>query len=331
MEGAVGVALVGAGYWGSRLARNLDAAPAIELLHVCDVDAPRAHKIAAGTGAGARATTSLAAVLDDPAVTAVVLATPATTHAALLATVLGAGRHALVEKPLAMTAAAASELAARAAAADLIVMCDHTYRFAPVVDVLRARFARDATTSPVLAIESLRANHDHGQPDVDVFWDLAHHDLAILDAVLPGGLAVETVRAEAADRQGIGRAHRGDLWLDLVEGPSVHVRVDWCAPEKARTMTFTTTDGETRWDDLDPTGVLQHSGRQVPVPDAREPLARVVDELATAITEGRGASCGPVEELTVLTVLEAASASVAEGGIRVAVDRATTGGLPALP
>ena len=197
----------------------------------------------------------------------------------------------------------------------------------------------------MLAVESVRANHDHGQPDVDVFWDLAHHDLAILDAVLPGGLRrgglrrggsdVVTVRAESADPRGIGRAHQGDLWLELADGPSVHVRVDWCAPEKVRTMTFTTSAGDTRWDDLDPTGGLRQAGRRIRVPDGREALAGVVDEFAAAVTEGRAASCGPVEELTVLTVLEAASASAAQGGVAITLDRAVDGitpdVLPVLP
>jgi predicted dehydrogenase len=329
MTGAVGVALVGAGYWGSRLARNLAASPALDLVHVCDIDQSRAQALAHPPRV--RATGLLAEVLADPGVSAIAVATPASTHGEIVAAALDAGRHVLVEKPLAMTTREARLLATRAARDELVVMCDQTYRFAPVVDVLEAQLGRATSASPWVAVESVRTNRHHGQPDVDVFWDLAYHDVAILAAVLPGGLRPLEVKATSSDVLGIGRAHRGDLWLELEEGPSVHVRVDWCAPEKVRTMTFASGAGEIRWDDLDPDGPLRVAGRRMAVLDDREPLARAVAEFAAAVRERRRASCGPAEELAVLTVLEAATCSAAQDGAPVPVGPMPLDALPMLP
>src|SRR5690349_21582320 len=126
MAGGIGMALIGAGYWGNRLARNLARRDGCELRHVCDVDPRRAQRTAETYGTSA--TTSLSTVLDDASVDAVLLATPASTHERLAAQAIATGRHVLVEKPLATSSAGARELGARAAARDLVVMCDQTYR-----------------------------------------------------------------------------------------------------------------------------------------------------------------------------------------------------------
>jgi predicted dehydrogenase len=329
----IGVALIGAGYWGSRLARNLAASPAGSLRWVCDVRPSRAGAVA--TPFGARATTSLDEVLADPAVDAVVVATPAQTHAGIAAACLEADRHLLVEKPFAGSAAAARVLADLAEARGLVVMCDHTYRFVPAVGVVRELLAADPLGA-LGSVESVRTNQDHGQPDVDVFWDLAHHDLSILRFALPEPSDLVVVSARSSDLLGVGRPHIGDLTVRFGEDVVARVHVDWCAEQKVRTMTFRGDKSRLTWDDLAPGGACldlhtSAGDRRVPVADDREPLGLVVHEFITAMAEGRPASCGPADEIAVLSLLEAATRSAAADGAVVPVDLAAADPLGVLP
>src|SRR5262245_22114711 len=166
---SIGVALVGAGYWGSRLARNLAATSACALRWVCDLDPERATEIA--TTVGARHTTSLGEVLSDSMVDAVVVASPARTHPEIVAACRGAGRHVLAEKPLAGTVDDARALADLARRRRAVLMCDHTYRFSPALGVVRNLLATDALGA-LRSVDSVRTNHMHGQSDVSVLWDL---------------------------------------------------------------------------------------------------------------------------------------------------------------
>jgi predicted dehydrogenase len=310
MAGATGVALVGAGYWGQRLARHLASASGCELRVVCDRHPERARAVI--DAFGGMPASSLADALTDDAVRAVVLATPSATHTALVAEALAASRHVLVEKPLASSAADATRLAAQAAERGLVVMCDQTYRFAPAITAIRARLAEPGF-GPVKRVESCRTNRGHDQPDVDVFWDLAYHDLAIVDAVVPAGLrGTVEVAATAQDVRGRGRAHRGELTLDFAAGPRARITVDWHADAKVREMRFASAAHEVTWDDAD-VPVVRHDERAVPLA-AGEPLAAVVAEYVAAVAERRAAACGPPQELPILTVLAAASESAARAG-----------------
>jgi predicted dehydrogenase len=149
---------------------------------VCDLDPDRAAEIALPVGA--RATTSLTDVLADTSVHAVVVATPVGTHRDLVAECVKGDRHVLVEKPLAGSVDDARALAELPRERGVTVMCDHTYRFAPAVRTVRELLAAHAPGA-FPSVESIRTNHHHVQPDVDVFWDLAQHDLSILTFVLP--------------------------------------------------------------------------------------------------------------------------------------------------
>ena len=318
MGGATGIALIGAGYWGNRLARNLACADGCELRHVCDVDPERAQLTAEAYAAFAA--TSLATVLDDASVAAVLIATPASTHERLVAQAIDAGRHVLVEKPLARSSAEARRLGARAAAEHLVVMCDQTYRFATAVSVIREQLAAP-DFGPVRTIESVRVNCGHDQPDVDVFWDLAYHDLAILDAMIPGVLGDELeARAESRDIVGIGRPHQGELSLTWRTGLSARIFVDWHGAAKVRTMRVSGDEHRVTWNDLAPGGSrVRRDNHAVRVEEQPEPLGRVVAEFLAAIAEERDASCGPAEEIPVLAVLEAATRSASLSGAPVVV------------
>lgn len=321
--GVCAVALSGAGYWGSRLARNLYADPDCRLVAVHDRDRARAEHLAATCGAGVA--DSYDEILDDPGVDALALATPSATHADLVRRALLAGKDVLVEKPLAATVAEAEDLGAIAAARGAVLACDQTYRFSPVVAWLHDHYAR-CGAAPVHTIDSRRTNVDHGQPDLTVIQDLAYHDLVILDAVLPSRLRVVAVRASEADRIGIGRAHAARLTLELADGAHATIEVDWHGDEKVRAMSFSGHDATVWWDDLAPEPqrlTVQRDARPAtrPVVSGPEPLAAVVADFARAVRARRPPAAGASEEVRVLRVLAAATTSAATGGKRVTIEQ----------
>jgi predicted dehydrogenase len=340
-DGAVGVAVVGAGYWGPNLVRNLLAADGVDLRWVCDLDEARARQVL-GARTTVRTTTSLDDVLSDPLVTAVAVATPAATHRAIAGACLDAGRHVLVEKPLACTTGEAEDLVRRAETADVVLMCDHTYCYSPPARYLHDLLHSDEA-GDLQYLDSVRINLGLVQPDVDVFWDLAPHDLSILDFILPGGLRPTAVSAQGADPLNSGKSCVGYLSLPLENGAMAHIHVNWLSPTKIRQMVIGGSRRTLVWDDLNPQQRISVFDRGVdlgrqerdmgdlenrkgtaisyrlgdtwsPALSEFEPLGLMVGEFAASIREGRNAPTDGESALRVLAVLEAASESLANGG-----------------
>ena len=268
--------------------------------------------------------TSLEDVLGLDSVDAVAIATPARTHQAITLSALRAGKHVLVEKPLADSGTSASQMVELAEDNDLVLMTDHTYCYTPVVAKIREIIA-DGSLGDVLFIDSVRINLGLVQPDVDVFWDLAPHDLAIFDFILPGGLRPTGVTAHGADPLGAGRSCVGYLTLPLPGGAMAHVHVNWLSPTKIRQMVVGGTRRTLVWDDLNPQQRLSVYDRGVdlvhqssagadrtaatvsyrlgdtwaPALPEHEALGQMVTEFAASIREGRrphrrtGGAAGP--------------------------------------
>lgn len=331
----MGVAVVGAGYWGPNLTRNLIASPHWDLRWLCDLDLSRAQKVL-GPASSARATTSFDEVLADPEVAAVAIATPAGTHAKLALAAIAAGKHVLVEKPLAATYADGLAVVEAARAAGLTLMCDHTFCYTPVVEYLR-KIVNDGTLGDVQYFDSVRINLGLVQHDIDVLWDLAPHDLSILDYVLPDGLRPVAVAAHGADPIGAGVACVAYLTLQLPGGAIASVHVNWLSPIKVRTTMIGGSRRTVIWDDMNPVQRVSLFDRGVdllPIEDVelgtrtqnlisyrsgdiispalpnREALAAMVEEFAMAIREGRPARTDGNAGLRVLDILEAASRSL---------------------
>lgn len=334
---ALGLAIVGAGYWGPNLARNIRASEGVELRWVCDLDFERARRLAQG---GATATTSFDDILDDRRTEAVVIATPVATHFPLAAAALRAGKHVLVEKPLAGSYEDGALLVALAEEHELVLMCDHTYCYTPAVRKIRD-IIRGGELGVIQYLDSVRINLGLVQPDVDVIWDLAPHDLSIVDFVFPADLRPVSVSAHAADPIGAGRACVAYLTLTLPNGGLVHAHLNWLSPVKIRTMIIGGSRRTLLWDDLNPVMRVALFDRGVDLRDStsldgeqrrdalvsyragdmvapalveREALGDVIREFATCIRERRKPLTDGEGGLRVLDVLEAASRSVASGG-----------------
>lgn len=329
------IAVIGAGYWGPNLARNFDASPDWDLVAICDRDRHRAQLVADRHG-GVRVVTVLGELLAADDIDAVAIATPAATHHEIACAALTAGKHVMVEKPLADTASRGEDMVRTAAAAGLVLMADHTYCYTPAVLKMR-ELVREKALGDILFIDSVRVNLGLIQPDVDVFWDLAPHDLSIIDFVLPGGLHPLSVTAHGADPLGAGKSCVGYLVLPLHGGAIAHVHVNWLSPTKIRQMIIGGTRRTLIWDDLNPQQRISVYDRGVdlnlqalheeersastvsyrlgdtwsPALPEREALAAMATEFAACIRENRPAITDGEAGLRVLAVLEAASRSLA--------------------
>src|SRR5579859_1244606 len=221
----IGIAVVGAGYWGPNLARNFAASPQFRLAWLVDLDGSRARR-AIGSYSTVRTTVDLGVVLADERVAAVAIATPAATHLSIALQALSAGKHVLVEKPIAATYGDGLQLVEEADKRGLVLMCDHTYCYTPAVAKIR-ELVRSGELGDLHFIDSVRINLGIVQQDIDVLWDLAPHDLSILDSVLPPGIEPLAVAAHGADPIGAGRSCVAFVTLQLTGGAIAHIHVNW--------------------------------------------------------------------------------------------------------
>jgi predicted dehydrogenase len=344
MVSPIGLGVIGAGYWGPNLVRTALATPALQLEWLCDLDERRARTVL-GRYSTVKAATSYEEVLSDPRVSAVAIATPAATHFEMVNAALSAGKHVLVEKPLTATSAEAEKLTALAERTGLTLMCDHTYCYTPAVRKVR-QLIRGGEIGDLQFVDSIRINLGLIQPDVDVLWDLAPHDLSILDFVLPDGVRPISVAAQTSDPIDAGRACIAYLSIRLSTDCLAHAHVNWLSPTKIRTTVFGGSRRTVVWDDMNPSarlmihdrGVDRLTGSSVtpaerhqalvsyrtgdaliPALPEREALLSVMSEFAEAITQQRPPLTDARFGLRVLRLLEAASQSAERGGMQIPV------------
>ena len=342
MAPSVGLAVIGAGYWGPNLVRNAMATPTVDVRYLCDLDEERALTVL-GRYSTIAATDSFDRVLDDPSVQAVAIATPAASHFALAMAALDAGKHVLVEKPLTSSLADGQKLVQAAEDRGLVLMCDHTYCYTSAVQELR-RLVHGGELGDVQFVDSVRINLGLVQPDVNVLWDLAPHDLSILHFLLPPEVSVVAVAAHGADPIGHGMACVAYLTLRLSTGAIAHVHVNWLSPIKIRTMVIGGSQRTVVWDDMNPTQRLAvydrgvdrevaedlgpddrkqmrisyRSGDMVaPALREQEALRAMMTEFAASILEGRAPATDGSAGLRVMEVLTAAEKSLSRGGVFV--------------
>jgi len=331
----VGVAVVGAGYWGRNIVRNVLESPATRLVAVCDQEVDRARMLA-GARPEVTVTDALGTLIDDPDVEAIAVVTPPATHLEVAMAAIEAGKHVLIEKPLASSYADARALVGAADDNDVVLMCDHTYCYTPAVQRIR-QIVQSGELGSVQFVDSIRINLGLVQRDVNVLWDLAPHDLSILDFILPDGCTPLAVAAHGADPIGAGQECVAYLTLTLPGGSIAHVHVNWLSPIKVRTTTISGSKRTLVWDDLnpsqrisvydrgvdlaDPTELRADDRRQAivsyrsgdmvaPALPEREALQGVMAEFAECIREGRRSCTDGRSGLRVLDILEAASRSL---------------------
>jgi predicted dehydrogenase len=340
VEGAtapIGTAVVGYGYWGPNLARNIAERPELDLVTLCEQDESRAGAFQARYP-GVPSTPDLDEVLDDERIGAVVIATPPATHYPLVKRALLAGKHVLVEKPLATQLDHAAELLAIAHREDLVLMPGHTFIYSPAVNRVRDLILEDVV-GEVFFVTSARMNLGKYQRD-GVICDLAPHDLSILLHWLD-----EPVRQVSASARSVFQAgvpETAFITLTFESGTTANVQVSWLAPRKVRQMVVVGSKRMIQYDDAasdEPIRVydrgmdfespanfgeyqLTYRSGDVVIPrvDAVEPLSLELEDFAAAITTGRKPQSNAELGLEIVAVIEAAEASLRRHGAPVMIN-----------
>ena len=241
------IGIVGAGYWGAKLARNFFEVEGAKLTAVCDVDPVRRTSIARRYP-GCREHLDLDRLMADPDVDAVVLATPGSMHAANVRAALDAGKHVLVEKPLALSSGHCAELAEHAEARGLTLMVGHTFVYSESVRLLR-RLVVDGELGQVLYVYAQRLNLGVIREDLNALWNFGPHDVSILLYLL------DEVPIQVNARQFSVLTRRLEdvafLVLEFASGVIGHIHVSWLDPRKVRQVTVVGDRKMAIYDDTD--------------------------------------------------------------------------------
>jgi predicted dehydrogenase len=243
---AVRVGVVGYGYWGPNIVRNLHSLEHCEVVTVCDRRADALAR-AQRTYPGLKHTTDLNAVLKAPDIDAIAIVTPVWTHFEVAKLALQNGKHVFVEKPFTSTSKQAEELIELAASKNLRIMVDHTFLFSG--SVRKIREVIDAgTLGPLYYFDSTRVNLGLFQHDVSVIWDLAPHDLSIMDHIIRE--KPEAVVATGGQHLN-GHADMAFITVYFPNKIVAHINVNWLSPMKVRTTLIGGKDKMLVWNDLE--------------------------------------------------------------------------------
>src|SRR5919198_689893 len=332
----LGVAVIGLGYWGPNLVRNLHEVAEAEVIAVCDASPERLEPIARRYPV-VRTTTSFAALLEDPEVEAVAIATPVSTHFELSAAALEAGKHVFVEKPFAASSEEARYLITLADERRLLVMPGHTFLYSPPVEAVRKLIAAEEL-GEIYFISASRVNLGLHQSDVSVAWDLAPHDFSILRYWLgetPSHLAAMSRSCVFPDIPDVAFIN-----LEYQSGAIAHVELSWLAPSKLRRTTVVGSDKMVVYDDVstepvrifdsgvmlrDPQsfGEYQLSYRTgeivSPAVQPVEPLQLEMGDFCNAIRGGGTPRSSPELGVEVVRMIEAVDTSLVSSGDRIPV------------
>ena len=224
------VGVIGYGYWGPNLVRNLMETEGAKVVACADKRADR-RALAERRYPGLPVTGDGEAILGDPDIDAVVIATPVSTHHELARRALEQGKHVLVEKPMTRTTAEAEDLIALAQANDRVLMVDHTFIYTGAVRKTKELIV-NGELGELYYFDSVRVNLGIFQHDADVLWDLAPHDLSILTHLISS--PPQYVSAVGVDHVGTGFADMAYLTVFFENSFLAHVHVNWLSPVKVR-------------------------------------------------------------------------------------------------
>ncbi len=245
----IGVALIGTGYWGPALARNFAATQRVELLHLVDRDDSKAIAVRNRIAPEAAAHDDLTRALTDPAVEAVAIATPAASHFELAGASLRAGKHTLVEKPLAMTESECEVLENLAAERGLVLMVGHVFLFNAAVEFVKEAIG-NGELGDIQYVHSRRVNLGRVQADINALWSFAPHDISILNY----WMGAEPISVAARGFSYIQK-HVEDVIFCTLEYPGgrgAHMHISWLDPRKVREMTVVGSRKMVVFDDVSP-------------------------------------------------------------------------------
>jgi predicted dehydrogenase len=337
-NGQVRIAVVGLGYWGPNLVRNLYELPEAELACVCD-KRPEAFERIRRRFPSIAQTTRFDELLEDASLDAVAIATTVSTHYELASRALEAGKHVFVEKPLAGSSEDALALARLAEDNGLVLMPGHTFLYSPPVNRIR-ELILSGELGDIYSISTSRVNLGLHQPDVSVVWDLAPHDFSILRywlGELPLRVSALSRGCIIPDTPDVAFIH-----LEFPTATIANVELSWLAPSKLRRTTVIGSRKMVVYDDTSVESVrIFDSGVTLPDPEtfgeykltyrtgdivsprveAAEPLYLELADFCAAIMNGSTPRSSPEVGVDVVRMIEAVDSSLEGDGVRVQMGR----------
>jgi len=335
----VRVGVIGYGYWGPNLVRNFADYPGSEVVQVADMRQDRLAPIGRRYP-GVITTTDYRDLLKDPTIDAIIISTPISSHFELALESLQAGKHVLVEKTLTSSSEQAVRLIEEAERRHRVLMVDHTFVYTGAVQKIKELVA-GGRLGRIYYWDSVRVNLGLFQNDVNVLWDLAVHDLSIMDTIL--GVRPTAVAATGVSIVTGGPVNTGYLTCFFEENLLAHFHVNWLAPVKIRRTLIGGDAQMIVYDDLEPSEKVKIYDRGITVGTPSESVYelmvgyRVGDMWApqVSLTEALRVETQHFVEcvrngerpmtdgsagLRVVRILEAASDSLKQGGRPVEVD-----------
>lgn len=330
----INIGVIGCGYWGPNLLRNFAENEAAQLRWICDLDEQRLASMSRRYPM-AQTTTDYRVVVNDPAVDAVAVVTPVATHFPIAKELLRAGKHVLLEKPLAATARQAEELIELAEQNKRTLMVDHTFVYTGAVRKMK-EIVSSGELGDLLYFDSVRINLGLFQRDINVLWDLAPHDLSIMDYLIERQPhAISALGSSHIER---GIENIAYLVMLFPDEFIAHFHFNWLAPVKIRRTMIAGSSKMVLYDDIEPTEKVRVYDKGVtasrasretdyqtlvsyrtgdvwaPKLDSTEALRYVVAEFLDSIREGRPSLTDGYAGLRVVRLLEAAQRSMRNGG-----------------
>jgi len=332
----ISIGVIGCGYWGPNLLRNFAENDAAELRWLCDIDEARLAAMGRRYPS-AQTTTDYQKLIADPQLNAIAIVTPVATHFQIAKQSLESGKHVLVEKPLTATVREAEELIDLAERNARTLMVDHTFVYTGAVRKMK-EIVESGELGELLYFDSVRINLGLFQRDINVVWDLAPHDLSIMDYLIerqPDGLsAVGSCHIET------GIENIAYLLMHFSDDFIAHFHFNWLAPVKIRRTLIAGTRKMILYDDIEPTEKVRVYDKGVttsrvgsdreadyqtlvsyrtgdvwaPKLDATEALRHVVAEFLESIRTARSPLTDGAAGLRVVRLLEAAQQSIKSGG-----------------
>jgi len=336
----IGIGVIGYGYWGPNLVRNFSQVEGATMVAVCDQDQSRLDRVSKLYPA-MLTFDDVDALLADPTIDAVAIATPVTTHFPLAKRALEAGKHVFVEKPFTATSAEGDTLVALADERGLTLMVDHTFIYTSAVRKIH-ELTQSGELGQLYYYDSVRVNLGLFQSDVSVMWDLAVHDLSIMDYLLdqdPISVAATGVAHVAGQPKNM--AYITCMFPDNL---IAHFHVNWLAPVKVRQTLLCGSEKMVVFDDVDMSekvkvydkGVVfadndesavyqRHVGYRTgdmwaPRLDNIEALAIETQHFVDCISSGETPLSDGRAGVRIVRILEAADESMAANGIPISIE-----------
>lgn len=332
-RGMIKAGVIGYGYWGPNIVRNFQGHDEIEVVAICDKSEDR-QAAAKKAVPGARIVPNADDILTDNGIDVVAIVTPVFAHFPLAKKALENGKHVFIEKPFTATSAEAKELIDLAASKNLTIMVDHTFLFTGAVRKMK-ELVENGTMGDLYYYDSMRVNLGLFQHDVNVLWDLAPHDISIMQYLVPG-LKPVSINAIGSSHFGRGLEDVAYLTVQYENNFIAHFNANWMSPVKIRQTLLAGSNKMLVWDDVEPDYKIKVYDKGVEISDKSEiynlliqyrsgdmhsPKVEQLEALkletqhfVDVLNGNAKAINGGEEGLAVVEILEASERSIKDGG-----------------